>query len=381
MRYYLANCRLFTGEEFLAGSAVLINNQVIEAVVESRLMSSSLPQVDCQGFLLCPGFVDLQLYGGGDSAFGVAPSLPALHHLRAYTLRHGTTSFLPTVPTNAPAIVAQALAAVRQALPTMPGLLGLHLEGPYISPHKRGVHPLEFIQRPTLATLTALLQQGQGVVRMLTVAPEVLGPAEAALLRASEVVLSAGHSNATYEQGMAAFQQGFTAATHLLNAMSPFTSRAPGLVGAIYDDAVVRASIVVDGQHCNFASVRLSQRLLGERLFLISDAAATHADGPYVFKPQGAYFVDAHGTLAGAGLTLLQAVRNCVEKVGLSLAESLRMASLYPARVLALDHRLGRLAPGYQADCCLIDSQFLLKASVLQGNLQWYSATSTTPGD
>ena len=365
----------------MEGHAVLVNNQEITEITASRRLHNVLPQVDCRGFLLCPGLVDLQLYGGGNSAFGVAPSLPALHDLRAYTLRHGTTSFLPTVPTNAPNIVARALAAARAALPTMPGLLGVHLEGPYISPHKRGVHPLEFIQVPMAATLAAFLRQGQGVVRMLTVAPEVVGPAEMTLLRTSGVVLSAGHSNATYEQGMAAFQQGFTAATHLLNAMSPFTSRAPGLVGAIYDDASVRASVVVDGRHCDFASVRLSHRLLGERLFLISDAAAANAEGPYVFTPQGTHFVDAHGTLAGAGLPLLQAVRNCVQKVGLSLAESLRMASLYPARVLALDHRIGRIAPGYQADCCLIDDQFSLKASVLQGNLQWYTATATAPED
>jgi N-acetylglucosamine-6-phosphate deacetylase len=207
------------------------------------------------------------------------------------------------------------------------------------------------------------------------VAPEVLGSAELALLRAAGVVLSAGHSNASYEQGMRAFAHGFAAATHLFNAMSPLTSRAPGLVGAIYDDEAVQASIVADGRHCAYASVRISQRLLGERLFLISDATAASATGPYRFYPQEDHFVDTHGTLAGSGLTLLRAVRNCVQQVGLSLAESLRMASLYPARLLGLHHQLGRIAPGYQADLCLFDAEFNAQATVLHGQLHWH----TTP--
>lgn len=373
--YLLTNCRLYTGSAVLTHYDVLIQGERIAAVLPQAERPAQVAQVDGHGALLCPGLIDLQLYGGGGSAFGLAPSAEALRRLRAHTLRHGTTSFLPTVPTNAPGVVAQALAAVRSALPTMPGLLGLHLEGPYISPAKRGVHPTEFIQRPSPASLQALLTQGQGVLRLLTLAPEVVGPAELAVLRQADVVLSAGHSDATYEQGMAAFAQGFTAATHLLNAMSPFTSRAPGLAGAVYDHPAVQASMVVDGRHCAYASVRLSQRLLGERLFLISDATAANTTNPYQFYPQDDYFVDAAGTLAGSGLTLLQAVRNCVQHVGLPLAESLRMATLYPARVMGIDGELGRIAPGYLADLCLLDEALNVKASVLRGQLSWYDAS------
>jgi N-acetylglucosamine-6-phosphate deacetylase len=297
--------------------------------------------------------VELQLYGGGESAFGMVPSRTALQQLRRHTLRHGTTSFLPTVPTNAPTVINHAMAVVKEALPTMPGLLGLHLEGPYISLSKRGVHPAEFVRVPVLAELADLVGRGRGVLRMLTLAPEVIGPAESALLKSAGIVLSAGP-------------------THLFNAMSPFSSRAPGLVGAVYDDQAVRASIVVDGRHCAYASVRISQRLLGTRLFLISDATAATTAAPYCFYPQADYFVDAKGTLAGSGLTLLQAVRNCVEHVGISLAESLRMASLYPAQVLGLDHYLGRIAPGYHADLCLFDEELNVHATVLAGQMQWY---------
>lgn len=373
MTYLLTNCHLFTGEEFLRQQAVLIEGPTIAAVLSPSQLPAGVPQVDAQGLLVCPGFIDLQVYGGGGHAFGLAPSPAALAHLRQHTLRHGTTSFLPTVPTPTPAVLAAALAAVRQALPTMPGLLGLHLEGPYLSSVKRGVHPAAHLAVPTVPSLRALLQQSHGVLRLLTVAPEVLGPAERDLLRSSGVVLSAGHSNATYEQGVDAFTHGFTAATHLFNAMSPLTSREPGLVGAIYDHATVPASIVVDGRHCAYASVRISQRLLGERLFLISDATDVGGAGAYAFSRQGDHFVDASGTLAGSGLTLLGAVRNCVQQVGLSLAESLRMASLYPARVLGLAHELGRVAPGYQADLCVLDDTFTARATLLAGHLQWHS--------
>ncbi|MBC8081848.1 MAG: N-acetylglucosamine-6-phosphate deacetylase [Hymenobacter sp.] len=374
MQYLLTNCRIYTGTETLANHAVLVRGQTIAALIPQTRLPPRVRRVDGQGLNVCPGLIDLQVYGGGGSAFGLTPSPGALQHLRSQTLRHGTTSFLPTVPTNTPAVVDEAISAIRQALPVMPGLLGLHLEGPYISPEKRGVHPPEFIEVPTLPGLSDLLRRSKGVLRLLTAAPEVFGPAELAELRATGVVLSAGHSNASYEQGMQAFARGFTVATHLFNAMSPLTSRAPGLVGAIYDDAAVCASIVVDGRHCAYASVRISQRLLGERLFLISDAMAASGQGAYYLQPQEDYFVDAHGKLAGSGLTLLGAVRNCVRQVGLPLAESLRMASLYPARVLGLQHQLGRIAQNYLADLCLFDADFTVQATVLRGKFQWHTS-------
>jgi len=372
MPYLLTNCRVYTGDTLLVNHDVLVQEPIIKAIIPQQQRPTQVAQVDGRGLNVCPGFVDLQLYGGGESAFGMVPSRTALQQLRRHTLRYGTTSFLPTVPTNAPAVINHALAVVKEALPTMPGLLGLHLEGPYISPNKRGVHPAEFVRVPVLAELADLVNQGRGVLRMLTLAPEVLGPAESALLKAAGIVLSAGHSNASYEQGMQAFANGFTAATHLFNAMSPLTSRAPGLVGAVYDDQAVRASIVADGRHCAYASVRISHRLLGTRLFLISDATAATAAAPYCFYPQADYFVDAEGTLAGSGLTLLQAVRNCVQHVGISLAESLRMASLYPAQLLGLDHYLGRIAPGYHADLCLFDDELNVHATAVAGQMQWY---------
>ena len=370
MRYLLTNCTVYTGTAVLPDHAVLVDNETIEAVLPAAGAPADVPRHDGGGLNLCPGFIDLQLYGGGGHLFSNEPTAEALASLRAHTLRHGTTSFRPTMPTTAPEMMRAALAAVRAAQPTTPGLLGLHLEGPYINPIKKGAHREEFIRVPEPAALAELLASGAGVLRIMTLAPEVATPGALAQLRAAGVVCSAGHSNATYAEGMAAFQQGFGAATHLFNAMSGLQSRAPGLLGAIYDDAAVAASVIADGVHADFAAVRISKKIMGERLFLITDAVEESAHGAYQFHRQGDHFVDAQGILAGSALTLMTAVRNCVRHVGIALPEALRMASLYPARALRLDNHLGLLQPGYRADMCLFDHDFNVQATVLHGALR-----------
>ncbi|MGI4883597.1 MAG: N-acetylglucosamine-6-phosphate deacetylase [Janthinobacterium lividum] len=370
MRYLLTNCTVHTGRAVLPHHAVLIDGELIAAVLPAVEAPADVPRHDLGGANLCPGFVDLQLYGGGSILFSVEPTAAALADLRAHTLRHGTTSFLPTMPTNAPALVQAAVAAVRTAQPTTPGLLGLHLEGPYLNPAKKGAHRAEFIQRPAPGPLAALLAASAGVLRLMTLAPEMAAPDAVAQLRAAGVVCSAGHSDATFAQGQAAFRGGgFAAATHLFNAMSGLLHRAPGLVGAVLDDAAAAASVVADGVHVDYAAVRIAHKIMGERLFLITDAVNESTHGAYQFRRQADHFVDANGTLAGSALTMLTAVRNCVQRVGIALPEALRMASLYPARVLGLANHLGLIEPGYRADLCAFDHEFNAGATVLHGQL------------
>jgi N-acetylglucosamine-6-phosphate deacetylase len=378
MRYLLTPCTVYTGTEVLPHHAVLINGNRIEAVLPaSSALPADVPRRDGHGLHVCPGFVDLQIYGGGESElFSVVPTPAVLASLRAHTLRHGTTSFLPCLPTSPPALMRQALATVRAALPTMPGLLGLHLEGPYINPLKKGAHQAGFIQTPTVEAIEGLLAEAAGALRFMTLAPECVPAAAVASLRAAGVVLSAGHSAATYAQATAAFGGGYTTATHLFNAMSGFESRAPGLVGAVYDHPTAHASIIADGVHCAYAALRVSQKIMGERLFLITDAVVASTTGAYRFHRQHDHFVDENGTLAGSALTMLTAVRNCVHHVGLPLAEALRMATLYPARVVGLAHEIGRLASGYRADLCLFDDEFRAHATVLGGEWHGFEAES-----
>jgi N-acetylglucosamine-6-phosphate deacetylase len=373
MRYLLTPCTVYTGTEVLPNHAVLINEGRIEAVLPaSAEVPTDVPRRDGRGLHLSPGFVDLQIYGGANGLFSVEPTPTVLADLRAHTLRHGTTSFLPCLPTSPPDLMRAALATVRAAQPTMPGLLGLHLEGPYINPIKKGAHQEAFIQTPSPEDIDALLAEADGALRLMTLAPERVSPAVVARLRAAGVVLSAGHSAASYEQATTAFGAGFSTTTHLFNAMSGFESRAPGLVGAVYDHPNAHASIIADGVHCAYAAVRVSHKLMGERLFLITDAVTASTTGAYRFRPQANYFVDENGTLAGSALTMLTALRNCVQHVGLPLAEALRMATLYPARVVGLAHEIGRIEPGYRADLCLFDDDFQAQATVLAG--EWHAA-------
>lgn len=374
MRYLLRNCTLYTGTTVLHHHALLVREGRIEAILPELVAPHDVPAVDGRGLSVAPGLLDLQIYGAEGHLFSVSPGAEALEALARHTFRHGTTGFMATMPTNSVALMHQALEAGREFCRQHQGLLGIHLEGPYINPIKKGAHQEEFIHTPTVAEIDELLKRADGLLKMMTLAPEVATPAVVARLREAGVVLSAGHSNATYAQAMAGFRGGFGAATHLFNAMSGLQGREPGLVGAVYDAPAAQASIIADGVHCDFASVRISKKLLAERLFLITDAVTESQQGAYRFRRQNNHFVDEQGTLAGSALTLPLAVRNCAEHVGLPLAEALRMASLYPARVMGLDDQLGLLETGYTADFWLFDEEVKPIATARAGELVWHQA-------
>jgi N-acetylglucosamine-6-phosphate deacetylase len=249
------------------------------------------------------------------------------------------------------------------------GLLGIHLEGPYINPVKKGAHIAKFIKKPALEEIQALLDKGRGIFRMMTLAPEQCDRDCIELLQQHKVVVSAGHSNATYGQAIDGFYQGIPAATHLFNAMSPLQGREPGMVGAIYDHGDVMCSIVCDGIHVDYASVRISKKVLQERLFFITDAVAEVQYGEYshVFREDRYTLPD--GTLSGSALTMLQAVKNGVEKVGIPLPEALRMASLYPSILMGLDKTYGSIQPGARADFVLLDEDLNLLQVIVDGEV------------
>jgi N-acetylglucosamine-6-phosphate deacetylase len=372
MRYLISPCTVYTGSAALPHHAVIVNGDRIEALVPVVAAPTDLPRRDGRHLHLCPGFVDVQLYGGGGVLFSVDPTVATLQTLGAALRREGTTSFVPTMPTNSPDMMRAAAVAVREAQGLVPGLLGLHLEGPYINPGKKGAHQEEFIQVPTAEGVAELLRETQDVLRIMTLAPERVPDEVAQLLRRAGVVLSAGHSLATYAQATAAFGSQYPAATHLFNAMSGFESRAPGLVGAIYDYPTALASIIADGVHCDFAALRISQKIMGERLFLITDAVDSSDHGAYQFHRENNYFVNEKGTLAGSALTMPQAVANCVRHAGIPFEDALCMATLYPARLLGLDGEIGQLSPGSRADLCLLNDNFEVVATAQGGDWQEY---------
>ncbi|QJX47461.1 N-acetylglucosamine-6-phosphate deacetylase [Hymenobacter taeanensis] len=375
MRYLLQNCTFYTGTAILTHHALLVENgQITTLLPQTSSLPTDAPVVDGRGLNVAPGLLDLQIYGAAGHLFSVAPGPAALEALAQHTFRHGTTGFMATMPTNSWEMMRTALEAGREFQRRHPalGLLGIHLEGPYINPIKKGAHQEEFIHVPTGAEIDELLKLADGVMKIMTLAPEMATPAVVARLREAGVVLSAGHSNATYAQAAAGFREGFAAATHLFNAMSALQGREPGMVGAIYDATDAHASIIADGIHCDFASVRISKKILQERLFLITDAVTDSQHGAYRFQLRHDHYVDEQGILGGSALSMPQAVRNCVEHVGLSLDESLRMASLYPARVIGQDDKLGLLQEGCTADFFLFDADLQVYATARQGELHWH---------
>ncbi len=353
------NGRIFTGDEIVENSCVLTEGNTILDIIEDSDIPSIASLIDLKGKLLAPTLIDLQIYGGNGEMFGEYPSVQNLENTYHYCLSGGAGYFMPTVATNSDKTMHDAIQAVKDYWQQGgKGVLGLHLEGPYINMEKRGAHLKQFIKNdPSVSDVKKLLDAGKDVIKMMTLAPEVVSDDVISLLQDYGVTISMGHTNATYEQAKLAVEKGIHAATHLFNAMSPLRHRAPGVVGAIFDDDKITTSVVADGHHVDFSVIGISKKVLLERMFLITDAVTENLNGLYSHRLQGDKYVIADGTLSGSALTMVKAVRNCVEKVGIPLEEALRMASVYPARVMGLDNRLGKIAKGYEANFILLDEE------------------------
>jgi len=359
---------IFTGHEILTNKAILVQDDKVTAIVALEDVPGSHLLKDLGEYLLAPAFIDLQIYGGNGKLFSSELTTDALDATYEYCLEGGCSHFMITMATNSIGKFLTGIEVIRKYWTGGgKGLLGLHLEGPYISVAKKGAHIEKFIKKPTLEEVSMLLEKGKGVVKMITVAPEVCDPAIIDLLLENKILVSAGHSNASYGEASNVFYSGVPAATHLFNAMSPLHGREPGMVGAIYDHPEVMSSVVCDGVHVDFASIRISKKIMGPRLFFITDAVTeiTHGDYQHIFKVDR--YTLPNGILSGSALTMLQCVKNGVEKVGIPLPEALRMASLYPATLMGMQKKRGVIAPGAYAHFVLLDETLNLQQIIISG--------------
>lgn len=363
----LTNATIFTGEQRLEGKNVLIGNQTVSAIVGPDEIPEDARVVDLAGQYIAPGLIDLQIYGSGGQLFGGKPTVEALARMESVLLKEGSTGFLATVATNSPAIVEQAIHAAKTFRKVSTGIfLGLHLEGPYLNVKRKGAHPEQFIKKADLKELKSWVEMAEGEIKIMTVAPELQDQAVLDYLASENIVISAGHSNANYEQAFHFFADKVTAATHLFNAMPPLHHRDPGLVAAIFKQRPY-TSIIADGIHVGFEMIEIAKRQLGDKLFLITDAVTATSEGIYPHMLNGDRYVMPDGTLSGSCLSMWQAVKNCVEYAGISLEEALRMASTYPARVIRRQNEFGLLKPGYRADLIIFDEKLNLKSTVISG--------------
>jgi N-acetylglucosamine-6-phosphate deacetylase len=369
-RFAIAGAEIFDGTKRRPRHTVIIEGARILDVVRENDIPSDLPVQRVTGGVLAPGFIDAQANGGGGVLLNDAPTADGVRTICDAHARFGTTALLPTLITDSPAITAKAVTSVKEAMAggTL-GCLGLHLEGPFLSPERRGAHDANLIRTMTESDVDEISSLGIETL-LITVSPERITPAIIRRLVDGGVIVSLGHSNATYDQILAAVDAGARGVTHLYNAMSPLTHRAPGVVGGALDSGALWCGLIADGHHVHPAAIRvaLGAKRPPGRIFLVTDAMSTVGsdqqtitlNGRTVWRRNGALELE-DGTLAGSDLDMMSGVRFLVKQVGVELDEALRMASTYPAEFLKRSE-LGRIAPGARADLVHIGDDLDVRA-------------------
>lgn len=339
--------------------------------------------IDLGGDLLLPGFIDVQVNGGGGRLFNADPSVETIATMAAAHRRFGTTGLLPTLISDDLSVVERGISAVGEAIKAeVPGVLGIHIEGPFLSRARRGIH-LESMLQPFDDRFIELLSSSRTGKIVLTIAPECVSPAQIARLVESGVIVCAGHSDADYETVGGAIEAGVSGFTHLFNGMSQLTNRAPGMVGAALEDSSTYAGIIVDGHHVHPASFRVAINAKGpDRLMLVTDAMATAGSNSREFSLQGRpirregdRLVSEDGVLAGSTLTMAAAVANAVHQGGLPLATAAQMASSSPAHFLHLESQVGAIAPGLRADFVRLRDDFTVVETWINGRAMAHDRT------
>ena len=373
-RFALVGARVMTGTGLEDGLAIEIADGRIGAVVPIDALGSDIDRRDLDGAMLLPGFIDTQVNGGGDVLFNDAPTVATIAQIGAAHRRFGTTGFLPTLISDDLTVVEQALTAMAEARTSgVPGVLGAHIEGPFLSHERQGIHEPEHFRPLDRTAVELFAREWPGRV-LATLAPEMVDRDAVKRLAAAGVVLAAGHTDATYDQMCTAFADGFTGVTHLFNAMSPLTSREPGVVGAALESDAW-CGIIVDGRHVDPAVLRIALSChRPDRFMLVSDAmpcvggdrSGFVLQGKSISVRDGACY-DSEGRLAGSDLDMATAVRNAVQMLGIDLATASVMASGAPAAFLGLENETGRIAPGLAADLALLDDDLSVLETWIAG--------------
>ena len=380
-RFALAADALFDGDALLRERAVVVRGSRVEALLPRAELPSDLFCENRRG-ILAPGFVDLQVNGGGDVLFGDALERDELERIAVAHGQLGTTALLPTLISADRDRVRRGIELVRAAIAAPPAngarILGIHIEGPHLAPARGGAHDPRALRPLEPEDLELLSSPGAGVV-VVTLAPERVRAEDIRALDRAGVRVFAGHSDATAEQIAAARGAGLTGFTHLFNAMPPLRAREPGVLGAALADADAYAGIIADGAHVHWDNLRFACRAKPDRLFLVSDAMPPVGGSAQGFDlagvsvaVEGGRCVRADGTLAGSAQSLGQAVRNLITELGFSLERALAMASRIPATCLGLGDRLGRIAPGCEADFVLLDENAAIAET-------WVGGRHSTP--
>ncbi len=375
----LRGAKIFDGQDFLDDHVVILEGSRITDIVPDDNLKSAVSTIELSGGILAPGFIDVQVNGGGGVMFNEHPTAAGIDQIVNAHLRTGTTGLLPTLISDSKDIQQQGAEAVRAAKGKgNPSVLGVHIEGPFFAPEKRGAHQADMI-RPMDSTDLDWLCSLADINTLVTLAPEKVREGHIRQLASAGLKVFAGHTNASYEQVRAAIDEGLAGFTHLFNAMSPLTARAPGTVGAALDSDHTYIGMIVDGHHVHPATVAIAHRAKSSgKMLLVTDAMATVGSDTDSFELYGeaisvrdGCLVNREGVLAGSAIGMIDAIRNTTELVGIPLTECLRMASLYPATLLGLDQKLGCIKSRYRADLVHFDENYEVQQTWVAGESRY----------
>lgn len=377
--YALVNCDIYTGKQVEYNKAIIIDGDVIHSIVDANKLPA-IESIDLKGLSISPGFIDVQVNGGGGVLFNDQSDIEGIKTIVHGHRRYGTTDLLPTFITGSIQGMRKAAQAVQSYMnKKIPGVLGIHFEGPFISPNKAGVHDKKYV-RPVSKEDLSVITSIRGGITLLTLAPEIVPLDVIAALSKRGIKISLGHSEAKHSQTYDALNNGASCVTHLFNAISLVSSgREIGVLGAALNHENSWAGIIVDGFHVDFEGVKLAvnaKTAKGKgKLFLVTDAMPPVGQNPavgfklgsYDIRVEGGKLITGDGVLAGSSLDMASAVRNCIQKVGISTDEALRMASTYKADFLGLSNSYGYIAPGYKANLTIFNNQIHVHATVVSG--------------
>ena len=377
----LINARVLTEHGFETGRALLIAEGRVAALIDpsdARARAAKLHDLD--GLTLVPGFIDTQVNGGGGVLFNDAPNVETIRRIASAHRRFGTTGLLPTLISDDFEVMRAAIAAVDEAITQqVPGILGIHLEGPYLAETRKGVHDATKFRVPCAEEIRLVTSLRHGKT-LLTIAPECIPTRTLAEFISRRAIVAAGHTAATYAQICTALDAGLSGFTHLYNAMTPLAGREPGVVGAALDDKQSWCGVIVDGHHVHPAALRVALAAKSRgKMFLVTDAMPPVGSDSASFPINGEIasvrdgkLTTSDGTFAGSILDMAQAVRNTVEWLDVPLDEAVRMASTYPADFIGLSASHGRIAPGHAADLVALDERLQVRATWIGGMVEEY---------
>lgn len=378
--YALTNSQIYTGNSILENYALVVSEGIIQDICPIKSLSKNIKTYDLHGSILSPGFIDLQVNGCGGVQFNdhvEALSIKTLKTMQITNRCFGCTSFLPTLITSSDILIQQAIKTIRFFLNHNKNqILGLHLEGPFINSKKKGIHNPALIRLPTTSMIDYLCKNSD-IIKKITLAPEQIDTTIIEKLQRSGICISIGHSNATYKETRLSFSCGITCGTHIFNSMPPLTAREPGVIGAIFDNPDIYCSIIADGIHVHWSNIKSTKKIKGRKLILITDStspAGCNSIKNFIFSGKTIFYqnhmcIDSKGILGGSSLTMIQAIQNSINCANIPLDEAIRMATLYPARVIGVDHSLGSLQINKIANLTVFNKNYQIQKTIVNGKI------------